>query len=252
MALNTHSLDLEEASSQYAKVADNAALSLTGDMSMECWFKPEQLVSVSDEVQFSLINKWRASAAVDKSYLFVLTNADKALVRFTSDNTNLSTETSDAAILVGGDVGNWVHLACTIDVSGPTILIYKNGSPVASSLVGSETTIRDGGASFAIGALDVDATPALFVDGMMDEVRMWSDVRSGAEITANKDKRLVGNEAGLVGYWRFNNNYNDSSPNSSTLTPSGSPVFSTSVPFPGSADIVGGNPMFFGGGLTLG
>ena len=37
----------------------------------------------------------------------------------------------------------------------------------------------------------------------MDEVRIWSVVRTQAEISANMHKRMQGNEASLVGYYRF-------------------------------------------------
>ena len=41
-------------------------------------------------------------------------------------------------------------------------------------------------------------------NGMIDEVRLWSDERTASEINANRNKTLTGNEANLVGYWDFN------------------------------------------------
>jgi len=38
----------------------------------------------------------------------------------------------------------------------------------------------------------------------MDELRFWSIARSAAEIQANMDLELVGNESGLVAYYKFN------------------------------------------------
>ncbi|MGD8451774.1 MAG: NosD domain-containing protein [Phycisphaerae bacterium] len=40
-------------------------------------------------------------------------------------------------------------------------------------------------------------------NGAMDEVRIWSVARSGAEIAGNMYQTLNGTEPGLVGYWRF-------------------------------------------------
>ncbi|HPB33060.1 MAG TPA: hypothetical protein PLB62_16545, partial [Candidatus Sumerlaeota bacterium] len=37
----------------------------------------------------------------------------------------------------------------------------------------------------------------------LDEVRIWSILRSEAEIAAHYNRRLMGTEAGLLGYWRF-------------------------------------------------
>lgn len=40
-----------------------------------------------------------------------------------------------------------------------------------------------------------------FLDGDLDEVRVWNVVRTQSEIDANKDQRLNGDEAGLIAYW---------------------------------------------------
>jgi hypothetical protein len=38
-------------------------------------------------------------------------------------------------------------------------------------------------------------------DGWLDEVRLWDDVRTASELSANKFITLTGSESGLVGYW---------------------------------------------------
>jgi hypothetical protein len=43
-----------------------------------------------------------------------------------------------------------------------------------------------------------------YFPGSVDELRIWNVARSEADILAHKNKALVGNEAGLVGYWKFN------------------------------------------------
>ncbi|MFF1798785.1 LamG-like jellyroll fold domain-containing protein, partial [Kitasatospora sp. NPDC058263] len=40
-------------------------------------------------------------------------------------------------------------------------------------------------------------------DGDLDELRIWNRVRSQAELTAGMGHRLIGNEPGLVAYYRF-------------------------------------------------
>jgi hypothetical protein len=42
-----------------------------------------------------------------------------------------------------------------------------------------------------------------YMNGMVDEVRVWNVVRSGAQILANYQHPLAGGEPGLVGYYRF-------------------------------------------------
>ncbi|MFT7681890.1 MAG: hypothetical protein ACI935_001359, partial [Moritella dasanensis] len=45
---------------------------------------------------------------------------------------------------------------------------------------------------------------AFAADFRMDEFRIWSDVRSTAELVANKDSEIASDADGLVGYWKFN------------------------------------------------
>ena len=52
MSFNRYSLDLESSSSQYAYVADNAALSVTGNFTVEGWFRFESLSSTLGVEQF--------------------------------------------------------------------------------------------------------------------------------------------------------------------------------------------------------
>ncbi|MFK5878368.1 MAG: T9SS type A sorting domain-containing protein [Flavobacteriaceae bacterium] len=43
------------------------------------------------------------------------------------------------------------------------------------------------------------------IDGMMDEVRLWNDVRTESEIRENMFKNFVGDEANLVAYYNLDN-----------------------------------------------
>ena len=51
---------------------------------------------------------------------------------------------------------------------------------------------------------DVRYAADRFFDGQIDEVRIWNRALSIAEIAANKDCELVGDECGLVHYYQFN------------------------------------------------
>jgi len=130
--------------------------------------------------------------------------------------------TTNAVITIDGD--HHIALAYDADAVGNDPTIYIDGVSVAitedSTPVGTRTT--DVGSDLIIG--NNAATTSTF-DGAIDDVRMWSDTRTAAEISANKDAELTGNESGLVGYWKFNENTgttaNDSSTNSNSGTVSG-------------------------------
>lgn len=221
---NTYSLDLERTSSQYAYIADasQTGLDVTGDISIEVWIKLEQLPSTVSGT-FTVLQKF--DVAGQNSYAFQFQSDNKIYCYYSNDGTNATTLASDAAFVEAGDVGVWRHVAMAVNVAAKTAVAYKDGvAKAVSSLGGTATSIYNGTSVFKIGGPN-------FFDGLIDEVRVWSDIRTEAEIIANKDKQLYGNEANLVGYWRFNNNYEDFTANNNDLTSSGSPVFSTSVPF---------------------
>jgi hypothetical protein len=44
---------------------------------------------------------------------------------------------------------------------------------------------------------------------MIEEVRIWNIARTQADIQNNMHHELIGNEPGLVGYWRFNEGSGD-------------------------------------------
>ena len=185
----------------------------------------------------TLLSKWDNADTPNKAYSLWLHSDDTLISRY-EDGTPGETQTkSDSAFVVAGDVGNWVHIAVTADVSAATIVMYKNGSVISSTNADSRSTsITNGNAEFRIGSRN-DAGAALdTLDGLIDEVRVWNDIRTPTEIADNKDKELIGTEANLQGYWKFNNDYTDETSNGNDLTASGSPVFSTDIPFGGIID----------------
>lgn len=230
---NTSSLSLIRASSQYASIADasQTGLDLNSDFTIEAWVKLSQLPS-SVTSTFSILTK-RASLTTE-AYDFHITSADKLRIILSNDGTtnngNRTLVVTDSAVFTAGDVGNWVHIAVTVDLSAPTATFYKNGSSVASTVsLNSATSIYNSSSAVRLGANATTGTADLFFDGLIDEVAVYDTILSPADILANTtDKSLRSN---LIAYWKLNSNYTDSSTNSNTLTASGNPAFSTSIPF---------------------
>lgn len=231
MTFNRYSLDLELSSSQYAYVADNSALSITGDISVEAWIKLEQLPSVAGS-NFRILTKWKTS---NLSYNLTITSAaNKITWLITSDGSSNFTQVTANTALTSADVGKWIHIAVTHDVSAGAagVTIYKNGVAQADTDdTNSATSIYDGNAQFEIGHYDGGSE---YFDGLISNVRLWSDIRTSQEITDNMYKIITGTSNNLVGSW-FNdaNDYNDDA-GTNNLTSSGSPTFSTNVPWTGA------------------
>jgi len=227
MALNTHSLDLELSSSQYASVGDTAVLSVTGDLTLECWVKPESF----DADARVCVAKYNLTSNQRSYSLHIAGTTDKISLAISDDGTNEPTVSGDTALSTGA----YAHIAVTYDASAGTCAFYLNGSADGTGS-GLGTSIFDSTADFEVGAILTTTTPSGEYDGLIDEVRVWNDIRTAGEISANYQRHINPSSANLVGYWQLNNDYTDETSNGNTLTPVGSPVFSTDVPFVGVAD----------------
>lgn len=91
----------------------------------------------------------------------------------------------------------WYHIAFVLTSSSTKV--YINGT--------LKNTINNGynnitGEYFEIGRADATYTNEYF-QGDIDEVRVWNDERTATEIANSKDAELVGNESGLVAYYKF-------------------------------------------------
>ena len=142
---------------------------------------------------------------------------------------------SVASVLTGNA---WHHVVFTFDTSGSSRLVtcYIDGSEFA----GTNTTTDNSKASFsgidfgdiAIGAQTFNAGSDVYKPGEYDEISCYDKVLSSSEVTAiyNGGKPVdESSRSNLVGYWRLEDNGDDSSSNSNSLTISGA-TFTTDVP----------------------
>lgn len=98
--------------------------------------------------------------------------------------------------------GVWSHVALTYD--GARVHAFLNGMLVATQTAAG--AIRRAAAPVSLfrigGRYDRGAGSGHFA-GVIDDVRLWNVARGGAAIAADRSRRLRGDEAGLIGYWRL-------------------------------------------------
>ncbi len=96
----------------------------------------------------------------------------------------------------------WHHVAVTKD--NASVKIYVDGV-LKSTFVNAEAISYTLGQNLIIGRHG-DADNQFNFTGSIDEVRLWNSVRTAAEISASYNKEIAVNSAGLLGYWKFNDN----------------------------------------------
>ncbi|OHA66816.1 MAG: hypothetical protein A3D59_00065 [Candidatus Wildermuthbacteria bacterium RIFCSPHIGHO2_02_FULL_47_17] len=219
---NTHSLDLESGSSQYASIADASQVSLdfTDELTLSAWIKIESFAGGT------LIRKSRGDDS-QRSYASSM-DSSNVYVAFSSDGSNNETETFSWS----PSTGVWYHLAFTH--SGSTVKFYLNGTQQGGDQTTSMGTLFNSNRPFAIGAShDSAGNPEGLFDGLVDDARVWSKALSSSDISdLYTSHDPTNNASDLEGFWKFDGGYTDASGNANTLTAYNSPTFSTDIAFP--------------------
>jgi hypothetical protein len=106
---------------------------------------------------------------------------------------------STADLGIGSSSDQWVHVAEVWD--GTQLIVHVNGLPkITSTGDGSVTALATGQSSLIVGC---NPSNKQCFGGYFDELRVWNVARTAAEIKEGYNKPMVGNESGLVGYWKF-------------------------------------------------
>jgi hypothetical protein len=94
----------------------------------------------------------------------------------------------------------WVHIAEVWD--GTNLLTYVNGALkiTTPSGTGGITALATAQSVLTIGC---NPSNSACFNGLFDEFQVWNVARTATEIQNSYNKPAVGNETGLVGYWKF-------------------------------------------------
>ncbi|MFK5854890.1 MAG: hypothetical protein QM503_02090 [Bacteroidota bacterium] len=184
--------------------------------SVECWVKGEAAPSTSD-----------IERVVDGGSNFVI-NWGHSNPGYRGALEFYNNSTYYAASFGTLEAGVWYHLVGTYD--GSNLKAYKNGVLITDN--SSPTGDAESSTTMTIGASDGGSAPFA---GIIDEVRIWSDVRTLVEISANMYSELSNPtlETNLVTYFKLNEtsgtDASDASANSYTGTLNGNTFDVSSV-----------------------
>ena len=145
--------------------------------------------------------------------------------------------------LVGPNVSlnQWTHIAGTFDGQNMTLYVDGNTAGTLPNVNYSTNTYLP----LRIGSETITPVLHFFLNGQIDEVSVWNHVLSQSAIETYMNRSLAGNEAGLVGYWTFEEGSGtttaDQSPNGNDGTLNGNPNWTMWTPpsLPPPPDISG-------------
>jgi len=173
--------------SDYVEIPDNALLSggAGKSITVETWVKPDVVSGTRPLVQKFLdggTKDWGMQIADGTIEVGIESNADNWL-------------------MTGGNVsaGGWTHIAFSFDNPSNVAKLFVNGIEI-----GQQSLTKDMPDSRAVIRFARHGYATQYLDGEIDEVRIWNYARSAGEVAANMNLQLNGNESGLIGYWNFN------------------------------------------------
>jgi hypothetical protein len=211
----TQCTDLESTSSQYAAKASPTGITFTDDFTVEAWIKLESIGT-----QMTILSR-RNSGATSGWQFYTTSGGQLTLAGW--NGANFRTVVSYNVI----PLNQWVHVAATLDMSAgdtSTSAIYVNGATLPRTYGGTATSLTQPTDNLILGAV-TGVTD--YFDGEVSDARLWSTIRTATQIRDNMHQQLTGSETGLVGYWKLNGNFNDSTSNANNLTASGGAVATT-------------------------
>ena len=158
------------------------------DYSVEFWMKPDGVSGTQ--------------RLIHSDQKFVIYQSDDDIIFAPNYDVNFTAST----VLT---TGKWTHVACTWDTSGNALQIFIDGKLVLS---GTDTTADKTGAAAIYLGRKHDASQEY--NGYLDEVRLWTDIRTQAEIRADMFQGgTLANSGNLFARWSLNEGTGTSSDN---------------------------------------
>lgn len=219
---NTYSADFERDNIQYLSIADGTQTGL----------EPSTYLTIEADYKMESANNFAYIVYKHNAYLaqrqYSMTiGADNLITCNIADvgTTNSMTVTNNTAL----SVGVWYHVACSFNTVSDIANISIDGVDDTASYSGTSSGIRNGTAPFQIGAY-LGSSIANTLDGLLDNVRIWSSYRTASDVLADYQTELTGSETDLQGYWRMENDFLDETANNNDLTNNNSVSFSLDIP----------------------
>jgi len=173
----------ESGSGAYVSIPDNGSMDFVASFTVEAW------IYMTDNTNNTIIDKG------GYQYLFQVHNGELGFYSVPgtygqwkySTNANIQTN-------------KWTHVALTYDYLNG-VKFYVNGEPKGSGTVYNALSTDNGDVN--IGRQEPSSCQCNTFNGRIDELKVWSTVRTASEISANYNKILTGSETGLVAYYHF-------------------------------------------------
>lgn len=183
-----NALNFQSSESNLVSIPDNVAFDFSVGFTMETWVKPS-VFTTSRTIFSQYSSGQRAFAVITKDTgaveITVSTNGSDEVYYITANSLTLDT---------------WQHIALTYD--GASIQFYING--IEAGMNGNITGTLTGAMHNSTAPIQLGSrSGAIFYEGDMDEVRIWTRALTSTEVNDQKNVDIPSSTTGLVAYYKM-------------------------------------------------
>ena len=172
---------------------------VTQQATISLWIKPTDFPNRYAPIIFK--GDERTSNLSHRSYILYLRENGKIQIASSPNGQGQKSFYTQSETI---QLGKWYHIAGIIDAKRNVMRLFINGVEVGTRDFNGKESFYQSRKPLRIGWTHEEERPTQspFV-GLIDEVRIWNVVRTEAEIRADMNTQLTGDEPGLVAYWKF-------------------------------------------------
>ena len=170
----------------YVEIPDTTDFNFNQPLTVSGW------LFLNDNVNGGIVGQWGYGGLGGDAFMLALDNSH---LRATLPKPGLYHLYSNSEM----KTNQWIHVAMVYDRS--VLKLYIDGKLDASGDISVNSV--DSSQTVKIGLEDIMFNQKHYLNGIVDEVQIWNVARTQEEIQDNMHKPLLGDETGLVGYWRF-------------------------------------------------
>jgi hypothetical protein len=155
----------------YIQIPDSPSVSVTGDLTLSAWIRPDSFVGGSQNI---------VAKDSNLSYRYRIQDGGTVLWTLIKDAGALETESA----LYTFETNTWYQAVTKVDFTTQEVSFYINGTEIGTPQVTAKTGINDSAGPLLIGNYAIAHGTEDFI-GIIDEVRITDGLRSGDWVSAS-------------------------------------------------------------------
>lgn len=191
----------------FVEINDSESLDKISDqVTVSAWIKPTNFPN--NYVRIIFRSDEEKQNYRQRSYILAIRSDGKLKIASSPKEEGFASLYSDPGLI---KLNRWTHIAGVIDGKKDYMKIFIDGNVVGHRNFNRQQSFVSCRLPLRIGVTHIpDQVQNTSFIGQIDDVRVWNIPRSEAEIRADMNRQLIGDEHGLVGYWKFDEEKNGS------------------------------------------